>query len=140
MLAAVGGSHLTSVTDEDVELGHRPPNVVDEPSVRTGRYVVEFTYTAHRAVVHLSPMSLASPRGSLMVTGFPVIFVVSTPSTRTCPVTVAAPQRSVAPMKAGQWLVTVEGPPSSSAAVVEHARAAVGTSRDRLNSRLLYVT
>ena len=42
-LAAVGGSHWTSVTPEEVDLGHRPPNVSFEPYIRTGRYVVGST-------------------------------------------------------------------------------------------------
>src|SRR5882672_1399353 len=59
MLAAVGGSHCTSVTDEAVEAGHRPPYVLDQLSIRTGRYVVEFTYQVHRDVAHFSPSALA---------------------------------------------------------------------------------
>ena len=81
---------------------------------------------------------MASPGGSRTVTGFPVIFVVSTPSIQTCPVTVAAPQASVALMKAGQWLGGVpRGRSSRAAAVVEHALVGrvVGTG-DRLYSWL----
>ena len=42
-LAAVGGSHWTSVMPEETDLGHRPPNVSFEPNIRTGRYVVGST-------------------------------------------------------------------------------------------------
>ena len=55
------------------------------------------------------------------MTGFPVIFVVSLSSIRTCPVTEAAPQASVALMKADQWIVADGGPLISSAAFGEHA-------------------
>src|SRR5215468_7104403 len=136
MLARVGGSHFTSVTDELVELGHRPPNVLVEFSIRTGRYVLGFTYRVHWPVSHFSPRDLASPAGSLMVTGFPVIFVVSTPPIRTCPVTVAAPQRSDAPRKARQLLAGIAGPPVCHPAAVEHGRTAVGSHGERLYLRL----
>src|SRR5216683_4506239 len=99
MLAAAGGSHCTSVTAEGSVLPAGPPNACVELDIRTGRYVVGFTYRVHRARTHRSRTALASPVGSLTVTGVPVIFVVSTPLIRTCPVMVAAPQASIALMR-----------------------------------------
>lgn len=58
MLAGVGGSHVTLVTEAEVELCRGPPKVCVEPYIRTGRYVVGFTYRIQRARHHFSPTAL----------------------------------------------------------------------------------
>jgi hypothetical protein len=72
------------------------------------------------------------------VIGFPVIWMVCTPLIQTCPVTLAAPQASVALMKSDQWSPgAAAGPPISSRAVLEQALVGRGSViGDRLYSRL----
>jgi hypothetical protein len=45
MLARVGGSHCTLVTDKSPVIPEDPPKDCVDPSIRTGRYVAGFTYT-----------------------------------------------------------------------------------------------
>ena len=80
------------------------------------------TYRVHPSRAHFSRTALASPGGSRTVIGFPVIWMVCTPLIQTCPVTLAAPQASVALMKSAQWAPGVTpGPLISSLAVLEQA-------------------
>ncbi len=44
MLAAVGRSRCMSVTDVEYVLGAGPPYVYPDPEIRTGKYVLGFTY------------------------------------------------------------------------------------------------
>src|ERR1700722_18515336 len=132
MLAGVGFSHRTSVTDAFLVLARGPPKVLVALTIRTGRYVFGFTYRVHSPRVHFSPSALASPGPMRSVTGAPVIFVVSGPSIQTCPVTEAVPQASVLSMNDDQSLAGTGTPLISIRAVMEHALA--GTiSGDRLH-------
>src|ERR1700729_4381984 len=122
MLAAVGFSHSTSITSEPDVRGAGPPNVAFQLVIRIGRYVLGSTYRVHPSRAHFSRTALASPAGSRTVIGFPVIWMVCTPLIQTCPVTLAAPQASVALMKSAQWAPGVTpGPLISSLAVLEQA-------------------
>ena len=80
-------------------------------------------------------VTLPYPADSRTVSGLPVIFVVSTPSTRTCPVTLAAPQASVAWMNSDQRGVGVGGPPMDSRASLLHALTGTAYTGDRLYRR-----
>ena len=90
-----------------------------------------FTYSVHSARAYFSCTAFPSPRPSRTVIGFPVIRMVSWPLIRTCPVTAAAPQSSVALMNEDQCAVGTGGPPMPIAAC-PHALAGVLYTGDRL--------
>jgi hypothetical protein len=90
-LAAVGFSHRTLVTDESFLGAAGPANVLDQLVIRTGRYVARGPPQGPSDPRHFSRTALA------------------------------APQASVALMKADQWSPGAIGPPISILAVFEHA-------------------